>query len=399
MRTPDEYIRTNIRGSVKRFFGNDPTLGQYSPLSGTLLDMSGKGGNATLTGSGTFAARSGAAGVTPNTTTGVNGATIADAAGNSPTGDYTIMAWIYPVGWNSSAQDYVITKDGGQPNRSFGVAINGSGGDLYCYNSVDGTNTTTSGLRTITCTDKIRLGRWQHVVVQLNESGDDFWYGWVNGRYQGKSDFGAVGGGTFDSTQAVGIGHLVASSTNTAFNGLVAEVAIFKRLLTDQEISGYYKSCAQESRRLWGQFSIAEVGGATKTYTREAFASLPTTNADLATVYTAQDLTDVATDDGIRVAITTDYATGIPIHLYKYLSENPGSAITLTWNGQSSVAPSRKSVYLQIWNFNSSAWETLATESGAAANTDFTMTGVQSTNLAYYYDGGNFVHARVYQAS
>ena len=54
-------------------------------------------------------------------------------------------------------------------------------------------------------------------------------------------------------------------------------------------------------------------------------------------------------------------------------------------------------MYLQIFNNNSGAWETLASNTTAAANTDVILEGVQSSNLSYYYGTNNQVAVRVYQ--
>lgn len=73
-----------------------------------------------------------------------------------------------------------------------------------------------------------------------------------------------------------------------------------------------------------------------------------------------------------------------------------------SWTGQSTVAPSSKNTMLQIYRFGSTnSWVTLATNSTAAANTDFTLVGAPSTGATTEYweaDGSNFwAYYRVYQ--
>lgn len=130
-------------------------------------------------------------------------------------------------------------------------------------------------------------------------------------------------------------------------------------------------------------------------YTREAKVSLPGNDTDLATAYSAQDYTDVASDNAVRVGVTG--VLGYLIHEFKDKNTNNTDQVTLTWNGQSDVAPSTTSVRLQVYNRNSTTWETLATESSASANTDFTLTGSVTSNLSNYYDGSFYISGRVYQ--
>lgn len=130
------------------------------------------------------------------------------------------------------------------------------------------------------------------------------------------------------------------------------------------------------------------------TYTRGAKPTLPTDTKDLATVYSSGEKTDVSTDDGTRVSIA---GTGTLLHLFKYRHTNGTDPITITWNGQSEVAPSSKIVKLQIYNFNTPGWEDVDTDNATAANTDFDLTGTINTNPENYYDDNNYVYARVYQ--
>lgn len=145
--------------------------------------------------------------------------------------------------------------------------------------------------------------------------------------------------------------------------------------------------------------AMAPTGGAPTIYTREAKTSLPTVATDLATTYSAGDVTDVGTDNAVRVGITSVLGSTHNIHLYKFLATANTKGITVTWNGQTTLAPSAATVYLQIWNNNSSAWETLASGSSSSVNTDFTLTGSIKVNNSYYYDGSLYVYARVYQAT
>ena len=120
---------------------------------------------------------------------------------------------------------------------------------------------------------------------------------------------------------------------------------------------------------------------------------MPGTEADLETSYTAGEVTDVATDDAVRVCQT---ATGqYAIHLFKnYIGAS--STVSVLWNGQSSIAPSSEKVVLQVYNFDDSQWDDLDEENAAAANTDFNLTSAVDP-AANYRDGSGVMVCRVYQ--
>lgn len=129
-------------------------------------------------------------------------------------------------------------------------------------------------------------------------------------------------------------------------------------------------------------------------YSRGTAFTLPTDNSNLATTYATSEYPTVASDDSTYVGVT-----GEPylIHEFKYQAPNSTQGITITWNGNSTTAPSLRPVYLQIWNITSSTWETIATNNTAAASVDFTLTAAKSTSLSSYYGTNSIVTARVYQ--
>jgi len=85
--------------------------------------------------------------------------------------------------------------------------------------------------------------------------------------------------------------------------------------------------------------------------------------------------------------------------IFEWKDQNTNSTdkIEPSWNGQTDRAPSVSTVYLQIYNRNSTTWETLDSDNTTGINTDFDLTGTQSINLSDYYDGSNWVSCRVYQ--
>lgn len=134
----------------------------------------------------------------------------------------------------------------------------------------------------------------------------------------------------------------------------------------------------------------------TKVYSRSNNVSIPTNDNNLSTIYSASDYTNVATSDNVRVGITgADYI----IHLYKDKSPNTSYSITLSWEGQSTLAPSESPIYLEVYNRTSSTWEVLDYNDSAAANVDIFLTGNISTGVANYYDASGWVSSRVRQFS
>jgi hypothetical protein len=129
-------------------------------------------------------------------------------------------------------------------------------------------------------------------------------------------------------------------------------------------------------------------------YTRGYADSLPANDDDLSTAYSTSDLADVLDDDATRVS---QVGGGYIIHQFKWVHTNNTDPITPNIDMQSDTAPSTSTVVLQIYNRNSTTWENLDTDSTTAANTDFTLSETQSSNLSNYYDAQNMVSVRVYQ--
>jgi len=76
---------------------------------------------------------------------------------------------------------------------------------------------------------------------------------------------------------------------------------------------------------------------------------------------------------------------------------NSTDVITGTWKGKSDYATSTYTAYLQIYNQNSGTWETLDSDNETGADTEFTLTGAQTTDVSNYYAASNWVSFRVYQ--
>jgi hypothetical protein len=88
---------------------------------------------------------------------------------------------------------------------------------------------------------------------------------------------------------------------------------------------------------------------------------------------------------------TGEYA----IHQFKDAAGEFNGA-TIEWEGQTNCAPSFSTVYLQIYNRNSSSWETVDSDNSSSADTDFTLTA-DIASLTNYKDGNAMISCRVYQ--
>ena len=127
-------------------------------------------------------------------------------------------------------------------------------------------------------------------------------------------------------------------------------------------------------------------------YSRGNYASLPSGVTDLETNYDATDVTNVATDndaDRVGQLASGEYA----IHQFKQTVT--GTSVDITWNGQSDLAPSTSPVVLQVYKVSVPGWETLETNSAAAADTDFTLQRLSFDPTNYLSSG--VMTCRVYQ--
>lgn len=174
--------------------------------------------------------------------------------------------------------------------------------------------------------------------------------------------------------------------------GEMALCRIWDRGLNKQEVS---KLTADPWRIYFTRKQARGLTSTTKIYSRGNYGTLPTDDTDLETAFGSGEYPTVAADDGSRI----DQAAGEQnkIFLFKQKAAASDKSIPVEWNGQSDIAPSLKEVFLQIYNRNSAAWETLASNNVAAADIDFTIEGLQSTDLSYYYDASFWVACRVYQ--
>jgi hypothetical protein len=134
----------------------------------------------------------------------------------------------------------------------------------------------------------------------------------------------------------------------------------------------------------------------TSFYTRGVSASLPTNTSPQSVGYLASEYATVASDDSTYI---DQAGVGYLIHQFERKNTNNTDNIVISWNGKTTLAPSTTPVYLQVYNTSTTSWETLASNSAASANTDFTLSYTISANQSNYYDANNRVEVRVYQGN
>lgn len=109
---------------------------------------------------------------------------------------------------------------------------------------------------------------------------------------------------------------------------------------------------------------------------------------------TAVQVGNVTTDDG-------DYfiqrGSKYVIQEYEQTHQNNTDTISFTWKGRTTESTLISPIVIQIYNVNSTTWETLDTITTLPADTDTIATVSKSINLSNYYNATNTVSFRVYQ--
>lgn len=143
-------------------------------------------------------------------------------------------------------------------------------------------------------------------------------------------------------------------------------------------------------------FSI--VSSETKRYAKGVYASLPTTYTNLTYPLDPEGYSDVALNDNNRDQLLS--ATNYPLYLFATKNATNTDAMTMTWDGQSSVSAASNPVYLQVYRFGTAnAWVTVATNTTAVADNDFAISATLNSYLTEYYDANNLTYWRIYQST
>jgi hypothetical protein len=143
--------------------------------------------------------------------------------------------------------------------------------------------------------------------------------------------------------------------------------------------------------------AITTVATDTKRYSKGTYATLLSNTNDLTYYLDPEGYADVATDDDSNRDQLT--SSNYPVFNFVSLNSTNTDAISVTWNGSSTVAASVRAVYLQVYKFGT-GWESRATNTAAAANAEFTLSASLNSSMSSYYSGALYwSYWRVYQES
>ena len=117
--------------------------------------------------------------------------------------------------------------------------------------------------------------------------------------------------------------------------------------------------------------------------------TLPTNDANVATPFDSGDYTEALTNDSVYV---TSLGNNYNVFVFKDATLDP---VSLVWNGKTTKAPATATVYLQIYNYNTSTWETVDSDNTSSVDTDFTLNADIASVTDYLSDG--HITCRVYQ--
>lgn len=222
-------------------------------------------------------------------------------------------------------------------------------------------------------------------------------------KYDGTNDWATAGAGnTTTDREATDIGSLsidaaettgvylsitlTASEVQEMFDGSFTNNGLILVMDTETDDAHSFEAVGGSNPPQW-------VINYTTAYTRGDEAVLPSDDTDLENVYTDQDVTDVATADDTRVAQTA--TNQYMIHQFKN-DIGAAGACNLLWEGQTSWPPSSNTVVLQIYNRDTTTWETVDSDNSSSEDTDFTL-NANIPDTTDYVDANGYISCRVYQ--
>ena len=160
-----------------------------------------------------------------------------DQTGLDLSTDFTIMFWAKR---ESSGAGQMVSKASGASDRAYEIALYNNGGDegeLCMTVSQDGTYNVGKRHRERTDTQVLIAGTWVHVAVTYDASADDATF-YTNSVVEPSTVLATISSPTtiHNSSLYLGIGHQV----NDYYDGLIDEVRIFNKILTEEEIGTIY---------------------------------------------------------------------------------------------------------------------------------------------------------------
>jgi hypothetical protein len=207
-----------------------------SGSTGTVLDRSGNGRSGTFSDIISSDVAKGKVKQSFNFTKSDNGEVIIeDSAGAFFLSTMTVSVWIKSNTTVYANNGYIVSKYKTTDNNRMWALTAGTDGKLRLITSTNGTTATISSFTTNIPTE------WMHVTLTTADQGDTFLV-YINGVYSETITSSVV---YINKTANLEIGGLEGSATSN-FEGLIDDVRIYNRVLTDQEIYSIYR---------WGEFS------------------------------------------------------------------------------------------------------------------------------------------------
>lgn len=169
---------------------------------------------------------------------------IPDAAAWDQSDDLTVSLWVKP-GLMEAADPLVARWNEAGNKRVWVIAIDDATGKIIFYTSSTGVNESS-----VLSISQISATNWTHITAVHNSTtGQNKLF--INGKLNNVT--GSVPAALFDTDEPVMIGHAARFSNGTGryFQGLIDDVRIFDRALTDQEVTDLYGIrglCANPSR-------------------------------------------------------------------------------------------------------------------------------------------------------
>ncbi|RLB04552.1 MAG: hypothetical protein DRG59_10125 [Deltaproteobacteria bacterium] len=355
-----------------------------------------------------------------------NGSTTTTITNLSPSTQYVFNIWVYDLAGNkaSSTEVTVTTNTTHSINQQSYLLENDDGSDV---------NSNTSEVSADTALTNVNKGQRINARIQIqNSGGDQTYYKAYKLQYEQTDepgnwiDVGATAAisysyGLSGSNNDVITSFKAATNSYTWSNGswhentyLTGTYNLFASYYTEfvfaiktnnVELGKTYRlrlfnntdGIPLDSYNSYPTITIAS--SETKRYSKSNLSSLPSSTSDLTYYFDAEGYSDVNADDNTNrdeIISSSNY----PIVLFATKHTGNTDAITTTWNGQSTMAPTSASVVMQVYRFGSTnAWVTVASNATSSADSDFTISGNINSDLSEYYDGSYWTYWLIYQNS
>lgn len=219
-----------------------------------------------------------------------------DDAFDFGTGDFTVFA----VSHTTSQTNYpqMVNKENGYNTDGFGMSLDSSNGKLRSYIQ-NGSGAITFGSSPVHTDDAARL-----LVLEMDRDG--YMTGYVNGQSGGNLDISGFSSTNLNNGNPLRIG--ASGATNNYWDGEMAEVLIYDRVLTANERFEVEKYLAQKYDLYPAQSSpvVLTPAGGTFTSTQSVTLSSPTSGAS---IYYTTDGTEPTTSSTLYSGVFSVAAT------------------------------------------------------------------------------------------